>query len=143
MNKKILIPTFAIAALAVASAVGLNIAHAEDTNTYPPLVQKLAERFGLNQSDVQSVFDEERADHHAQMQQNINDRLSQAVADGVLTEDQKNALIQKFEEKQNEREQNHEEMQTWLKDQGIDMSKLGSYIGFGGHGMGHWHMMGN
>lgn len=143
LKKKFVVPTLAAALIATASIAGISVAHADDSGTYTSIVQRLAQRFNLNESDVQQVFDQARTEHQAQMQQNFSDRLEKAVTDGVITEDQKNVLMQKFEEKQNEKEQNRQDMQNWLKDQGIDMTKLGSYIGFGPHGMGHWHDMGN
>lgn len=143
IDNKILVPTLALAVLALAGTAGAKAVMADDASGYPPIVEKLAEKFGLNKDDVKSVFDQERQDHINAMQTNFEDRLAKAVTDGVLTEDQKNALIEKFKEKQEERQQHHEEMQNWLSEQNIDMEKLGQYIGFGHHGMGHWHMMGN
>ena len=41
-----------------------------DDVVYRPIVQKISEKFNLDPKEVQAVFDEERADHFAQMQEN-------------------------------------------------------------------------
>src|SRR3989338_237342 len=68
---------------------------ASDSGLHQPMVQKIAERFGLNQDDVQKVFDEEHQARKAEMETKFNERLSQLVADGKLTEEQKQAIIAK------------------------------------------------
>lgn len=124
-----------------------------DTAPHGPaaLIDKLVERFGLNRDDVQQVFDEEHAARQADMEAKFEDRLSQAVTDGKLTEEQKAALIQKHEEMQAEMEnlkdlspeerqaqmkQHHEEMKTWLEEQGIQGFGFFTNRGMGPH-MGH------
>ncbi len=59
------------------------------------IIQKLAQRFNLNESDVKAVFDEQHAEMETQMQAHMEDELSQAVADGRLTEEQKQKIIAK------------------------------------------------
>ena len=74
------------------------------------------------------------------MQQHKEERLSQAVEDGVISEEQKQALQDKWQEmwqeRQVEREQHREEMQAWFEEQGIDPEALRQYGGFkmGMHG---------
>jgi hypothetical protein len=133
INKKILIPTIGLIAAIGLGALGVSAVKADETTTYPPIVQKIAEKFGLNESDVQSVFDQERQDRINQMQQAREQRLEQAVTDGVINEDQKQAIIDKWSEMQKERQQKEADLQKWFQDQGIDETKLAPYMGFGHH----------
>ena len=105
-----------------------------DDVVYRPIVQKISEKFNLDPKEVQAVFDEERADHFAEMQENYSDRLDQAVADGKITDVQKQLILDKHEEilakfdehkdlEPSEREQKmkelHDEVSQWLKDNNI------------------------
>lgn len=108
-------------------------------NQFPPMIQRLINHFNLNETEVQAVIDEEQADHHAHMQQNFEERLSQLVTNGKITEEQKQAIIQKHEEiaaqmqdlqglgREEHREQthqNHEQHKAWLEEQGIDTDHI-------------------
>lgn len=145
MNNKLL-ATFLFLGLVVyvVTVTGKSVL-ANETGNYSPIITRLAEKFNLNESDVQAVFDSVRDENHDRLMQNQQDRLSQAVSDGVITEDQKQAIIAKWQEmqteRQQEREQNHEALQAWFSEQGIDTEALGNYIGFGPHHMGGFHHM--
>ena len=52
------------------------------------IVDKLATKFNLDKSDVQAVFDEDRAAHEAQMEADQRQRLADAVTAGKLTQAQ-------------------------------------------------------
>ncbi|HSX17186.1 MAG TPA: hypothetical protein VLH86_03740 [Patescibacteria group bacterium] len=69
-------------------------------NGQQTLVDKIATRFNLNKSDVQAVFDEDRTAHQAEMKQRMDDRLTQAVKDGKITEAQKTLIENKQQELQ-------------------------------------------
>lgn len=139
MKKKYLIPSALILSMLVISALSVSTISAQDVTDYPPIVQKLAETFNLNEDDVQAVFDEERDDHHAQMYANWEERLGEAVESGQITEEQKQAILTKHEEVQNamlnlkdltpderreEMQALHEDMSAWAADNGIDMFGL-------------------
>lgn len=134
LNKKTLATLLALGVITAGGYFGVKSVKADETFPHSDVVQKIAEKFSLNESDVQAVFDSVHEEHMQQMQTSREERLNQAVSDGVLTEDQKNALIQKMEEHIGERQQNREEMQAWFNEQGIDETKLHEYLGFGGHG---------
>jgi len=136
MNKKILVPTIALAVLTMVGVVGAKTIKADENNTYPPIVQRLAEKFNLNQDEVKNVFDEERQFRQQDRLNSLEDGLNKAVSDGVITSEQKQAFLDMHNNMQQERGQNREEMQTWFKDNGIDLDKLSSYIGFMGGGFG-------
>jgi flagellar biosynthesis GTPase FlhF len=146
MNKKILIP-----ALAVAIGGGLLYTASNASayfgwgnGEYPPIVEDMVEKFNLNEEEVKTYFDEQRQEHQQQMQQHKEERLNQAVEDGVISEEQKQALQDKWQEmwqeRQSEREQQREEMEAWFEEQGIDQDALMQYGGFGGRGFGKMGM---
>lgn len=133
-----------IAALILVAALsygGSQILADSETDTYPPFVETLANKLGIGEDEVADVFDEIRADHFAQMQEDRNDRLTQAVSDGVLTEEQKSALLLKWEDLQTERDQEMEdhrnEMKIFFDELGIDEENLHEYLGYEGMGMRH------
>ncbi|PIS15690.1 hypothetical protein COT62_02315 [Candidatus Roizmanbacteria bacterium CG09_land_8_20_14_0_10_41_9] len=112
------------------------------------IIQRIAQKFGLKESDIQAVFDEEKAERQAEMQSKFEERLDQAVQDDKITEDQKNLILAKHKELEANRasesdmkdltpDQRKEAMETqrqsvenWAKQNGIDPQYL-----FGGFGM--------
>ena len=150
VNYKIILPALLIAG---SGLIFLTVATAQaQTNqaNRTSLVQAIAQRFGLQESDVQSVFDENRNQHQAQMQAKFEDRLTQAVTDGKITEEQKQAILTKRQELQtaqqdqktnwqnmtaDERKQamqtQQQDLQTWATQNGIDLKSLGG-LGLGG-----------
>lgn len=156
MKKRVILPAILLTGALAAGSLGFSRVSAQEADTYPPIVQKIAERFGLNESDVEDVFDEVHAEHHAEMLANFEDRLSQAVTDGKITEDQKQAILDKHEEFQakmdeikdmpeDERraamEQIHEDMKTWADENGIDIPLFAMGRGPGPEDGGGHHMM--
>ena len=141
MKKKLIVPITALILLVAAgygSAQALAQGEVSPSNT---LVQIIAERFGLSETEVQEVFDEARAEHHALKRQFFEDRLNEAVEDGLLTQEQKETLQAMHEEHRLEmealrdgdfsreemREQmrvRHDELQTWLQGQNLDLSEI-------------------
>ena len=138
MNKKILVSTIALAVLTMVGVVGAKTIKADENNTYPPIVQRLAEKFNLNQDEVKNVFDEDRQLRQQDRLNSLEDGLNKAVSDGVITSEQKQTFLEKHSNMQQERGQNREEMQTWFTENGIDHDKLFSYLGNmnGGFGKG-------
>lgn len=143
MNKTQVISLVAVTVIGL-GALGATRVLAEDSTPgqgpMGSLVQKIAQKFNLNQADVQSVFDEQRAEHQAQMQAAMEARLSQAVTDGNITEDQKQLILQKHEQMKLQREADMQmmrdltpeerrekmqsrrnEMQQWAEENGIEM----------------------
>lgn len=158
MKKKLLLSA-AVVTLAGLSYFGTGYvsAQANDT-TNTTLVQKIATKFGLNQTDVQAVFDEHRDEHHQQMQARFEEKLTQLVKDGKITEEQKTRIIAKFNEMKQQKETTRETMQNmtpeerkaahdtkqeelkaWAEANGIDVNVLTDAFG-PGRGMGK-HMM--
>ncbi len=125
-----------IVASAITGAVGIagisTTAMAATSNSdYPPIVQKLADKFHLNPMDVQQVFKDEQATHNKDRQQKLEDKLTAAVKDGKLTEDQKTKLLAKLDSLKSEfktenhqdrmvnHQKLHDELEAWAKDNGI------------------------
>ncbi len=144
--KRIILPTLLLTGALAVGALGISRVSAEEMTSYPPVVQKLAERFGLNVEEVEAVFEEERANHHAEMLTNFEDRLSEAVTNGKITEAQKQAILDKHEEMQakmdefrdltgQERKAKmdawHTELRAWAQSQSIDLPFMEFGRGFG------------
>ncbi|MFC1790252.1 hypothetical protein ACFLZP_02070 [Patescibacteria group bacterium] len=126
----------------LAGKFGIRAVRADDNGFQSPMIRRLTERFNLNQNEVEEVFTQAREEHRAQRQNMAEDRLDQAVEDGVLSEEQKQALIAKREEMRSQREQHREEMRQWFADQGIDHDELMAKGGCLGGGSGRRGMKG-
>jgi len=135
-NKALLITFIVVVALAVSGIASLGIAATQNTEDYPPIVQKIAERFNLKPAEVNAVFEEERKEKEAKLQERFEERLDQAVKDGDISEKQKSAIIAKSkevqekmaairdlapEERRDALNKLHTELSTWAKDNDIDM----------------------
>jgi len=142
MKKRI---TLALAATVLIGAVGYGatvaFAQSKEGSTHP-MIQAFAQRFGLNEDEVKEVFDEVHADQFALIRESKEEGLNQAVEDGVITEEQKQALLDKFEEKKEHKGDHKVEMQTWFEEQGIDPEALREYWGYGHKGFGHYSKFG-
>jgi hypothetical protein len=93
------------------------------------LVERLAGRFGLNQTEVAEEFSQFHQDGGFRRGGSMKGDLDQAVADGVISVQQKQALEAKWEEHQAQREAHREEMQSWMAENDIDCQALAQYRG--------------
>jgi len=131
------------------AATAIHAASASTTGTNS-LVQMIADKFHLNVSDVQQVFDQNRANEQANRQAKAKEFLDAAVKDGKITQAQedlitaKQAEIQTFMDslKDKSAADRKTAMQTemtqvaqWAKDNGISEKylHLGGPGGPGGH----------
>ena len=130
MTKKLLATILILGGMVSAGYFGASAIFADDENPQNTVVTKLAQKFNLNESEVEAVFQSVRDERQAEMQQQRRERLNDAVNDKVITEAQKNTILTKMQEHQEVRGQNREEMQNWFKEQGIDQTKLRDYLGF-------------
>ncbi len=143
MNRHLIIPVVAVTiAGAAAFAATQASAHMLDgANT--SMVQRIAQKFNLSESEVQTVFDEAREEHQTEIKTRFEARLTTAVENGKITETQKQAILTKHDELMaeheaeweavknmtpEERRAHHEteraELETWAEEQGIDLSYL-------------------
>jgi hypothetical protein len=138
LNKKILIPTLALAAVTGLGVLGVTSVKADEARPNSPIIETLIEKFNLDQDEVNTALDEVRQERQGQMQQNREERLNQAVSDGVITEEQKELIQTKWQEmfsqREQERQAHQEEMQAWFEENGIDHDALMGYGGFGPRG---------
>lgn len=88
---KILVPVVTLS-LVGASILSVGQVYAQSHGS-PTLVQAIAQKFGLNQSQVQSVFDQYKQQRQANVQQRLNDRLTKLVQNGKITDAQKTAIL--------------------------------------------------
>lgn len=148
-----------LAALTVAavgaSAIGMSgIANAAQgataTNPMSGLVNAIATKFNLNPSDVQQVFDDQRAKMEVEHQQTMADRISAAVTAGTITQAQADAITAKQaemkafmdtlqdktpEERQAAMKTQMDSLREWVTTNNIPRELLP--FGPGGHG-GRW-----
>lgn len=99
------------------------------------MVQKLVQKFNLDQAAVQAVFDEQHQEMMAQHRAERTARFDQLVADGKITQDQRNLIVAKMaeldsmrdaslDERRQATESHREEMETWAAENGIDLQYL-------------------
>lgn len=131
MNRKFLIPTIALG-LAISAGAGWAATKAANSN----MAQKLSEKLGIEQSTVSTALSSIQGERQVERQQEISDNLGKAVADGIITAEQKQAWQDKQAELEKRHEQERAEMKQWFTDNGVDESKLQSYLGKGMGGMG-------
>lgn len=121
--KKSLLVVGAVTTMGVAGITGMGVASAATNTTNSPsdgmssLIDKLATKFNLNKDDVQAVFDEDRAAREAEHQQEFEQRLTQAVTDGKITEAQKQKILAKVEELKTQREANRDKFKSMTEDE--------------------------
>lgn len=130
MNKKLLIPAVAIVGvIAVTGAYGVSKTMANKNDSgYPAIIDKLAERFNLNEDEVNGFFQEQRKEKREEMQKRYEERLNQAVSEGKITEEQKKIILAKKEELKSQRQENREnrerhreELKKWMEENGINL----------------------
>src|SRR5947209_2009591 len=141
----------AVATLGVSSV----LAFADTTSTSTgsnSLAAKIAAAFHLNQSDVQKVIDQNRDDRQAQMEQNYETHLSQAVTDGKITSAQKELILAKHkevaafmdtqkdktpQERRDAIKAEIQQVQQWAKDNSVPFNLV--MPAHRGMGIGHMH----
>ena len=157
LNKSLLVSGLATGAV-VTTLAASSLVSAEQTgsNGQQNLIQKIAQRFNLNEDEVEAVFEENREERHAEFEQKFEEKLSGYVEDGKLTEEQKDKIIAKHKEMQEDREANreqfknmtHEERHAAMEEKRSELEKWAEendipieYMRFG-HGHKHGRHMG-
>jgi hypothetical protein len=157
ISKKYLIPMAAIAAIGVTAITAVTVSAASDTtNPQASLVQKIADKFGLDKTKVQAVFDQDKQDRQAGHEANYEKSLTQAVTDGKLTSAQKDLILAEHKKllsemqtamenadnsaNKTDRRAAMEKIRTeatdWAKANNVDAKWLRIGPGAHGHGMG-------
>lgn len=95
------------------------------------IVQKIAKKFNLKESDVKAVFEQERLERQKEKTKSFETYLSGLVAKGELTNDQKTLILEKRQELLKNRSQNKEnwqtkkkEIQDWAKQNNIPLKYM-------------------
>jgi len=132
-HKKIIIP--AIVAAAIAGTIYATGAYASWGQGSDEMTTKIAEKLGVDASKVSEAMDQIRTEEQTARQAEVSANLEKAVTAGVITSEQKTALLAKQTEMQQKQEALRNEMEQWYTDNGIDESKLKEY-GIGGMGKG-------
>ncbi len=147
MNKKTNIIIVLALLVAGASLVALPVSAENAVNGRTNLIEMLSSKFGVEQSEVESVFDEHRAGQQQYQQEKQEERLDDAVKNGEISEVQKNLILEKCSEMRQEREsekdsnlgreerrqsmeEKRSEMEAWAEENGIDLKFLN--LGMGG-----------
>lgn len=155
MKKKTIITAGVIAAFGLAILTSSAVYAQGNNQGMTTIVQRIAKKFNLNESDVQAVFDAERDERMAEMNKKFEDRLSSLVSSGKLTEDQKQKVLAKKKELEASRKSDFEnfknmtdeerkaeidkrrtELESWAKENGIDLKNTLFFMGMKGHGSG-------
>lgn len=131
--------------------LGITKAYAQESlDSYPILIQNLAEKFNLDSEEVFEVFEDTR-------EQRVNERLDAFVEDGTITEEQKELIIEKQEDFRSQFEDIHnqqltseerrnamfelkEEMRDWAEENDIPLLQImmrGKQDGLRDKGFGH------
>lgn len=137
-NKSIYALTLAAALTLGAATVTPTYAH-EGDNYFQSFIERLSERFGLSQSDVESFISEERETRRQEREQEHQEHLNNLVETGVLTQDQKESLEAMHDQMHENREgwqellrddrmnlkhQHREQMRQWAENEGVDLELI-------------------
>ena len=156
-SNKTLLAAGVVTAVVGASAVGLNSASAhpgDNGEARQSFISSLAERFSLDQTEVETFLDEKQDERKAQKQEAKQEHIAGLIEDGTLTQEQADALETKYEElreqKESLRDQDltreemralmmdaKEDLENWTEEQGIDLDSIrpdkGTFKGRRGH----------
>lgn len=163
MKKQIILPVLSLVLFGIiAFGVSQVYAQSNGSNFYSGLVQAIAQKFGLDQGQVQAVVDQYYTQQKQNMQQNMQqreqDRLDKLVQDGKINATQKQAILDELaalkskynpadfknmtaDQRKQQFQAQQEEIKAWVQSQGIDQSYLMPGFGRGGRGMfgkGNW-----
>ena len=132
-------------AIIVVSALGIAATASAATSggSNSSLAQEIAQKFHLNQADVQSVIDQHRDQKQQDHQQRYENRLSTAVSQNKLSASQKQAILDEHNKLINEiksasgsnrrqvLQQVRQEAKDWASQNNIDVKWLLPVRGFG------------
>jgi len=149
ISKKASMAVMGFATLGILGVAGLAVsATSPSSGSGDNLAARLATKFGLNKEDVSKEIDsfrsEERGKRESEVQARIEASLQKKVDDGAITAEQKTAIEVKLKEVHQARESEHQanmnsgkklsreemklkmdanknEMDAWLKEQGINI----------------------
>ncbi len=137
---------FVVANNQPASAFGFKNQDQSANAPFTSLIDQISQKFNLDKNQVNQVVDqfrqERRAQRQSQRQQQMTAGLDKAVQDGVISQSQRQAILEQFNKYMGtgQPREHMDEMHDWMESQNLDPVKLRSYIGGlganGHHGMG-------
>jgi hypothetical protein len=99
MTTKMFVTVALVSALSGGLVVATNaFAQTNGQNSVPSLAQEIANKFHLNQSDVQAVFTQHQQEMQANMESNYETYLGNLVKSGKITEEQQQLILTKHKE---------------------------------------------
>lgn len=99
----------AVSAMSAGLVVATNaFAQANSPSGVPSVVQEIANKFNLNESDVQAVFTQHRQEMQAKMESNYETYLGNLVKTGKITQEQEQLIL-------NEHKQLMSQMRSTMK----------------------------
>lgn len=117
--KKSLLIAGAVTTLGLATTLGVGAyAMGGGSGGNGELVTKIAQRFNLNQADVQAVFDEYK---DSEREAKISEWLQELVDEGKMTAEQKALIENKLNEVEAARDQERKDLEAWAKEKNIDL----------------------
>ena len=129
---------FSIGGVACAGEISA-LANEGAGDEYPLLVERFAERFDLDPDEIMDFFDELKEERLADAEERFEDRLDELVEDGKISEDQKEAILDKKEEHKNFKEEledmtiseareaikdMHEELKDWAEENDLELKNF-------------------
>lgn len=137
-NAKIILPVLSLGILLGGAGVySAKYASASNGANQSNMAEELAQKLNVSTDQVSTAMDQIQEKRQTEHKAEKSANLDKAVSDGVITAEQKQKILDKQAQNQQEREQKKAETEKWASDNGIDFSKLKDY-GFGtGGGMGH------
>lgn len=123
-NVKIILPTLALGLVLGGAAVyETGIASAHFGQDKSKAAEQLSQKLNVPKDQVSSAMDQIHTENQAKRQTEISANLDKAVSDGAITAEQK----QKIVDEQSKLDQQRKDHDQWIKDSGIDWTKLKSY----------------
>ena len=134
--KKAVLVAGAVAGVGLAGITGLGVASAATSTPQDSIIDKIASKFNLNKDEVEAVFEEYKTEREEERQQNVEERLTQAVEDGKITEEQKAKILAKLEElkavredwkdktpeeRKEAKEELHSSLKQWAEDNDVPL----------------------
>lgn len=121
---KTLVIAGTVASIGLATLAGGGLVSAATNGSNENIVDKIASKFNLKKSDVQAVFDQDKAAHQAERTAENSARLQTLVDDGKITAEQKTLIEAKQAENQKQRETERVALEKWAIDNKIDFRYL-------------------
>ena len=95
---------------------------------YQSIIDALSNRFKLDKAQVEKVFNQYRPGPRRSRgpisTDQLRSRLDQAVNNGTLTAEQKQVIIDHFNQRQKERQEHFQEMEKIMAENGLDHDKM-------------------